>query len=118
MDTNSLVHRVKVHLKCNRQYCTDYMGMRMMVHNSNLDSSYSNNDVLVLGDVVVVDDAGVDSDNSMDYMDTVMDMDKYDLDRLVAVLLVVFSSPVLDDKRTMDEIHEYVAVALHLSCLV
>lgn len=85
-----------------------------MVHSNNLGSSYSNNAVLERD----VDD-NVDDDNSTDHMDMVMDMmDNGDLDRLVAELLIAFSSLALDDTQTMDEIHECVVVALLLLCFV
>lgn len=104
MDTNSLVRHVKDHLECIHHQCMD-MDMDM-VHSSNLDSySYSRNAALDVDD---------DVDNSMDHMDKEMDMDKDDLDRLMAALLHVFSSLVLDDKQTTDEIREYVADALYL----
>lgn len=108
MDTNSLVLRVKGRLKCSRLDC-----MRMgMARRNSLDSSY-------LHTVVVVDVVGsVVDDNSTDRMGmvtvvVVAGMDTGDLDRLVAELLIVFSSLALGDRQTAAEIHECVAVVVH-----
>lgn len=113
MDTNSLVLSSKYHLKCSRPYCMD-MGM---VRSNSLDSSCLHSAVVDVVDVVVDDD-----DNSMDRMGRamamamvlVMDMDTGDRDRLVVERLAVFSSLALDDRRTMDEIHEFVAAVVRL----
>lgn len=121
-DTNSLVQRVKGHLKCSRQYCKhmDMDMVRSSIRGSKHLNSAARNDVVV---------GNIDASMSMDHMDMVMEvlevlevieviqvmehMDKSDPDRLVVGVLIVFALLALGDKRITGETHGYVAVAPH-----